>query len=163
MNTRTRFGMHLAMSSGPVGVFAFAALALDEVGWGTGVVLATLGAAFLLAGLFLVVTRGAWSSSLTSSHVSEAAFYGVAWGPAAALAAALWWHWWLGIVALPLPAVLGASAATLWLSLPEPVRSVLRVFLPFSQIAGFRRAKSPRIAMATARPAPRRARSPPSS
>lgn len=127
MNTRTRFGMNLAMSSGPVGVFAFAALGLGEVDWGTGVVVTTLGAAFLLAGLFLVVTRGAWSSSLTSSHVSEAALYGVAWGPAAALAAALWWHWWLAIVAFPLPAAFGAILAALWLSLPEPIRSVLRV------------------------------------
>jgi hypothetical protein len=120
--------MHLAVASAIVCNVALLELSKDDADSGTGVVALTLGAAFLLAGLYLVVTRGAWSSSLTSSPVSEAAFYGVAWGPAAALAVALWWHWWLAIVAFPLPAAFGAILAALWLSLPAPLRSALRVF-----------------------------------
>lgn len=129
MNTRTEFGMHLSMSSAMVAVWAFAFYMLDDIEPVAGLFVSIVGGLFLLFGMWLVVSRGVWSSGMTSSRIRRAAFLGVAWGPAAALATVLWGHWLLAILALPVPAVVAAGVTTLWLLVPEPVRGILR-YLP---------------------------------
>jgi hypothetical protein len=128
MGSRTEFGIHLSLTSGLVGVWTIATLVLGEIDWRTGVVTAALALSIAVGGARLVVTRGKWSPALTATDLRRAAFFGVAWGPAAMLAMALWGTWPLALGVLPVPAVLAVAAVVLWRGLPEPVRSLLRRF-----------------------------------
>ena len=132
MNSRTEFGIHLSLATGLVGVWALAVLLLGESGWVTGVVVTVIAATVTLAGMRLVVTRGVWSPRLTVTETRRAALFGVAWGPAAALAVALFGWWPVSVLALPVPALLAAFAVSLWPLLPEPLRAFLRFFRHFS-------------------------------
>lgn len=132
MSTRTKFGMHLSTSSGLLAVYALALVLLGGSDWLTGIIVTAVGGLFLLTGMWLVVSRGDWSSTLTSSEIRQAAFFGAAYGPAAALGVALFVWWPLSVVALPLPALLAVLAVSVWRILPEPLRAFVRFFRHFS-------------------------------